>query len=219
MVAPSQGDGHQGSLRPFGDGYWGSLRPFGDGYWGSLRPFDDATGGTSARTVILWPDTFTNHLSPEVGRAAVHVLEAAGLRPLLPPTAPLRQPGGALPQSVLPRLHRPPLCCGLTYVSTGQLDRARRVMRRTVEVLSPLLQDGHPLVVLEPSCAAALRTDLPELLSDDPRAAQLARSVRTFVQALEELAPDWQGPTPARSTGIRPRNGNPRGRLLVPYSA
>ncbi|WP_395369885.1 FAD-binding and (Fe-S)-binding domain-containing protein [Streptomyces tubercidicus] len=154
-----------------------------------------ATGGTSARTVILWPDTFTNHLSPEVGRAAVRVLEAAGLRPLLPPTAPLRQPGGALPQpAALPRLHRPPLCCGLTYVSTGQLDQARRVMRRTVDVLSPLLQDGHPLVVLEPSCAAALRTDLPELLPDDPRAAQLANSVRTFAQALEELAPDWQPP-------------------------
>lgn len=149
---------------------------------------------SDARTVILWPDTFTNHLSPEVGRAAVRVLEAAGLRPLLPPTAPLRQPGGAFPQPALPRLHRPPLCCGLTYVSTGQLDRARRVMRRTVEVLSPLLQDGHPLVVLEPSCAAALRTDLPELLSDDPRAARLASSVRTFAQALEELAPDWQPP-------------------------
>ncbi|MFI5523810.1 FAD-binding and (Fe-S)-binding domain-containing protein [Streptomyces platensis] len=153
------------------------------------------TGAPPAgRTVILWPDTFTNHLSPEVGRAAVRVLEAAGLRPLLPPTAPLRQPGGAFPQPSLPRLHRPPLCCGLTYVSTGQLDHARRVMRRTVEVLSPLLQDGHPLVVLEPSCAAALRTDLPELLSDDPRAAQLANSVRTFAQALEELAPDWQPP-------------------------
>ncbi|MEU8684170.1 FAD-binding and (Fe-S)-binding domain-containing protein [Streptomyces sp. NPDC048611] len=150
---------------------------------------------SDSRTVILWPDTFTNHLSPEVGRAAVRVLEAAGLRPLLPPTAPLRQPGGALPQpAALPRLHRPPLCCGLTYVSTGQLDQARRVMRRTVEVLSPLLQNGRPLIVLEPSCAAALRTDLPELLADDPRAAQLARSVRTFAQALEELAPDWQPP-------------------------
>ncbi|MEU8787013.1 FAD-binding and (Fe-S)-binding domain-containing protein [Streptomyces sp. NPDC048637] len=155
------------------------------------RPAPSPSGG---RTVILWADTFTNHLSPEVGRAAVRVLEAAGLRPLLPPTAPLRQPGGALPQPSLPRLHRPPLCCGLTYVSTGQLDRARTVMRRTVEVLAPLLQDGHPLVVLEPSCAAALRTDLPELLADDPRAARLAQSVRTFAQALEELAPDWQPP-------------------------
>ncbi|MGY4958517.1 FAD-binding and (Fe-S)-binding domain-containing protein [Streptomyces nigrescens] len=166
----------------------------GTGELSGGRTTAGAGSPSDARTVILWPDTFTNHLSPEVGRAAVRVLEAAGLRPLLPPTAPLRQPGGALPQPALPRLHRPPLCCGLTYVSTGQLDRARRVMRRTVEVLSPLLQDGHPLVVLEPSCAAALRTDLPELLSDDPRAARLASSVRTFAQALEELAPDWQPP-------------------------
>ncbi|MFH8678205.1 FAD-binding and (Fe-S)-binding domain-containing protein [Streptomyces lydicus] len=148
----------------------------------------------TGRTVLLWPDTFTNHLSPEVGRAAVRVLEAAGLRPLLPPTAPLRQAGGALPQPALPRLHRPPLCCGLTYVSTGQLDRARAVMRRTLDVLTPLLAAGRPLVVLEPSCAAALRTDLPELLADDPRAPRLAASVRTFAQTLEDFAPDWQPP-------------------------
>ncbi|MFI0224153.1 FAD-binding and (Fe-S)-binding domain-containing protein [Streptomyces lydicus] len=144
------------------------------------------------RTVLLWPDTFTNHLSPQVGRAAVRVLEAAGLRPLLPPTAPL--PGGALPQPALPQLRRPPLCCGLTYVSTGQLDRARAVMRRTLDVLTPLLAAGRPLVVLEPSCAAALRTDLPELLADDPRAPRLAASVRTFAQTLEDFAPDWRPP-------------------------
>ncbi|MFK0296731.1 FAD-binding and (Fe-S)-binding domain-containing protein [Streptomyces sp. NPDC090442] len=149
-----------------------------------------ATAGAPAggRTVVLWPDTFTDHLSPEVGRAAVRVLEAAGLRPLLPPTAPL----GA--RSPLPRLRRPGLCCGLTYVSTGQLTQARAVMRRTVEVLSPLVRPGRPLVVLEPSCAAALRTDLPELLCDDPRAARLAASVRTFAEVLEELAPDWDPP-------------------------
>ncbi|MFJ6786621.1 FAD-binding and (Fe-S)-binding domain-containing protein [Streptomyces angustmyceticus] len=163
-------------------------------WWRRRRTSSAAPSPSGGRTVVLWPDTFTNHLSPEVGRSAVRVLEAAGLRPLLPPTAPPRQSGGALPQPSLPRLHRPPLCCGLTYVSTGQLDRARAVMRRTVEVLSPLLQAGRPLVVLEPSCAAALRTDLPELLADDPRAARLADSVRTFAQVLEELAPDWQPP-------------------------
>ncbi|MGI5259664.1 FAD-binding and (Fe-S)-binding domain-containing protein [Streptomyces angustmyceticus] len=163
-------------------------------WWWRRRTSSAAPSPSAGRTVVLWPDTFTNHLSPEVGRSAVRVLEAAGLRPLLPPTAPPRQPGGALPQPSLPRLHRPPLCCGLTYVSTGQLDRARAVMRRTVEVLTPLLQAGRPLVVLEPSCAAALRTDLPELLADDPRAARLADSVRTFAQVLEELAPDWQPP-------------------------
>ncbi|HEY9329496.1 MAG TPA: FAD-linked oxidase C-terminal domain-containing protein, partial [Streptomyces sp.] len=121
--------------------------------------------------VTLWPDTFTNHLSPEVGRAAVRVLEAAGRTTLLPGSG---------------------LCCGLTYVSTGQLDRARRVMRRTLDRMGVSL--GDPLVVLEPSCAATLRTDLPELLPDDPRAAELAASVHTLAEYLEKYAPDWQPP-------------------------
>ncbi|WP_103535062.1 FAD-binding and (Fe-S)-binding domain-containing protein [Streptomyces sp. SM11] len=127
---------------------------------------------SSDRVVALWADTFTEHLSPRVGRAAVRVLEGATGRTVLPP-----------PRGV---------CCGLTYVSTGQLDAARRVMRRTLDRLR--LLPGHPLVVLEPSCAATLRTDLPELLPDDPRAAGLAASVRTLAQYLEEYAPDWTPP-------------------------
>ncbi|MFJ8310878.1 MULTISPECIES: FAD-binding and (Fe-S)-binding domain-containing protein [unclassified Streptomyces] len=124
--------------------------------------------------VILWPDTFTDHLSPEVGRAGLRVLADAGLAAALPPGR---------------------VCCGLTYVSTGQLDRARSVMRRTLDVLDPLLgASGPPVVVLEPSCAAALRADLPELLPADPRAARLAAAVRTFAQALEECAPHWTPP-------------------------
>lgn len=128
----------------------------------------------AARTVVLWPDTFTNYLSPSVGQAAVRVLESAGLRVVVPPK---------------------PVCCGLTWVSTGQLDRARTVMRRTLDVMAPALDAGLPVVGLEPSCTAALRTDLPELLGpDDDRAARLASSVRTFAQTLEEHAPDWQPP-------------------------
>ncbi|WPW30526.1 FAD-binding and (Fe-S)-binding domain-containing protein [Streptomyces atratus] len=123
------------------------------------------------QVVTVWPDTFTNHLSPEVGRAAVRVLEAAGRRTRLPGRG---------------------LCCGLTYVSTGQLDKARKVMRRTLDRMGDCV--GDPLVVLEPSCAATLRTDLPELLPDDPRAAELAGSVRTLAQYLEEYAPHWQPP-------------------------
>ncbi|MEU4893630.1 FAD-binding oxidoreductase [Streptomyces sp. NPDC044780] len=130
-------------------------------------------GAGRGRTVVLWPDTFTNHLSPSVGRSAVAVLEAAGLRVVVPPR---------------------PVCCGLTWVSTGQLDRARTVMRRTLDVMAPALDAGLPVVGLEPSCTAALRTDLPELLGTDPRAARLAESVSTFAQALERYAPDWQPP-------------------------
>ncbi|WEH41270.1 FAD-binding and (Fe-S)-binding domain-containing protein [Streptomyces sp. AM 2-1-1] len=130
-----------------------------------------ASGAGTGGAVVLWPDTFTTHLAPEVGRAAVRVLESAGRT--------VHHPG-------------PGLCCGLTYVSTGRLDRARTVMRRTLDRLGTSL--GRPLVVLEPSCAAALRTDLPELLHDDPRAAELAASVRTLAEYLEEFAPDWEPP-------------------------
>ncbi|WP_151480054.1 FAD-binding and (Fe-S)-binding domain-containing protein [Streptomyces albicerus] len=147
--------------------------------WFGRRERERGAGGAPSRhadaasvpTTLLFPDTFTNHLAPEVGRAAVRVLEDAGRRVILPPDG---------------------VCCGLTYVSTGQLDRARTVMRRTLDRMEPHL--GTPLVVLEPSCAAALRTDLPELLHDDPRARRLADSVVTFAEALERQAPHWIPP-------------------------
>ncbi|MEU0027768.1 FAD-binding and (Fe-S)-binding domain-containing protein [Streptomyces sp. NPDC006335] len=149
--------------------------------------------------VVLWPDTFTEHLSPSVGQSAVRVLEAAGLRVALPPTVHLaKAPVGdgrtvALdPVSLLRGRGR--VCCGLTYVSTGQLDRARTVLGRTLDLMAPVLETRAPVVVLEPSCAAALRTDLPELLHDDPRAALLASRVLTFAEALERLAPSWRPP-------------------------
>ncbi|MFJ5308564.1 FAD-binding and (Fe-S)-binding domain-containing protein [Streptomyces sp. NPDC088350] len=141
---------------------------------------------TPEHHVYLWPDTFTEYLSPSVGKAAVRVLEAAGL--------------GVLPVLPVMMRRKKSVCCGLTYVSTGQLDRAREVMRTTLDrmgmLLDPRFGDGAPpVVVLEPSCAAALRTDLPELLPDDPRAARLAASVLTFAEALERLAaPGWTPP-------------------------
>ncbi|MFD8502685.1 FAD-binding and (Fe-S)-binding domain-containing protein [Streptomyces sp. NPDC059687] len=149
------------------------------------------TGTDGASRVVLWPDTFTEHLSPSVGKAAVRVLEAAGLDVVLPPAV---RTGQGWPAGAGPRAGRGRVCCGLTYVSTGQLDRARTVLRRTLDLMEPVLAAGLPVVVLEPSCAAALRTDLPELLHDDPRAARLASAVVTFAQALERLAPGWTPP-------------------------
>ncbi|MGW0134187.1 FAD-binding and (Fe-S)-binding domain-containing protein [Streptomyces sp. NPDC003299] len=154
--------------------------------------------GGGGRLVVLWPDTFTEHLSPSVGRAAVRVLEAAGLRVTLPPTLRMRgRPvgdGRSRSAAALLTARRARVCCGLTYVSTGQLDRARAVLRRTLELMAPVLETDLPVVVLEPSCAAALRGDLPELLHDDPRAARLAERVVTFAEALERFAPDWSPP-------------------------
>ena len=79
----------------------------------SGSPAPDASGAATAAaaTVLLWPDTFTNHFHPSVGRAAVEVIEAAGWRVTMPERR---------------------LCCGLTWISTGQLQTAKRVLRRTV---------------------------------------------------------------------------------------
>jgi Fe-S oxidoreductase len=118
---------------------------------------------------VLWPDTFNDHLSPEVMHAAVRVLGAAGYDVVVPERA---------------------VCCGLTWMTTGQLDTARRILRRTLA--APELGGREPIVVLEPSCAAMLRTDLLELLPNDPRARSVAGRVRTLAEVLD--AAGYVGP-------------------------
>ena len=127
--------------------------------------------------VLLWVDTFTDHFTPSVGQAAVRVLEAAGYEV---------------------RVTDKPVCCGLTWISTGQLDGARRQLRRSLDALGPALDVGIPIVGLEPSCTAVLRADAAELLPGDPRAASTAAATRT----LAELLKATEGWTPPRLDGI-----------------
>lgn len=130
--------------------------------------------GTGARgRVVLWPDSFVNNFEPDVGKAAVAVLESAGFEVDVP---------------------RRTLCCGLTWISTGQLRVAKRVLRRTLTALRPALRTSTPVVVLEPSCAAVFRSDLPELLFGDEDAHRLAKQTRTLGELLAERAPDWEPP-------------------------
>ncbi len=111
--------------------------------------------------VMLWVDTFTNHFTPAVGIAAVSVLERAGY-------------------SV--RIAHRRLCCGLTWISTGQLDTARKVLRRSVAALAEATQAGVPIVGVEPSCTAVLRSDAAELLGASE--ATVAGSIRTLAELL-----------------------------------
>ncbi len=136
--------------------------------WWARRPAPPA-----GEPLILWPDTFTNNFHPNVGRAAVAVLEDAGF-------------GVEIPDGSL--------CCGLTWISTGQLGRARRVLTATVNALRPALEAGWRVVVLEPSCAAVFRSDAAELLGTD-EARLLARQTRTLAEVLTEAG--WQPPVAA----------------------
>ncbi|MGW2236614.1 FAD-binding and (Fe-S)-binding domain-containing protein [Streptomyces sp. NPDC001759] len=177
-----------------------------DGATDNADDADDTDTDDFPPVVALWPDTFTEHFAPEVGKAALRVLEAAGLVVMQTPWMKWKAEAGQTPDGETWGYSANPLtsrgarvCCGLTYLSTGQLDRARTVLRRTLDLLDPFLdprlgESVPAFVVLEPSCAAALRTDLPELLHDDPRAARLAASVVTFAEALERYAPDWNPP-------------------------
>jgi len=131
----------------------------------SVSSVRSALSHATGRRVLLWLDTFTDHFDPAIGHAAVAVLEALGYQVETPDQ---------------------PVCCGLTWYSTGQVEAARRVLRRSLAVLRPWLTDGVPAVGLEPSCLAMLRADVRELLPDDPAAAGFAGSVRTFAELLAQ---------------------------------
>ncbi len=133
------------------------------------RPRPRAAEAAPNGRLVLWPDTYNDHLTPEVSWAAVRVLEAAGFEVVVP---------------------RRWVCDGLTWHSTGQLGMAVRVLRHSLG--APELGGDEPVVVLEPSSAAMLRSDLPELLPDDPRAARLARRVATLAEILDRV--DYTGP-------------------------
>ncbi|HEX2773797.1 MAG TPA: FAD-linked oxidase C-terminal domain-containing protein, partial [Micromonosporaceae bacterium] len=138
------------------------------------RWFARRTPGDGSRgDVLLWPDTFTNHFHPDIARAAVEVLEAAGWRVRVP---------------------EQPVCCGLTWISTGQLGIAKKVLRRTAEVLQPHLRAGTRVVGLEPSCTAVFRSDAFELLPDDEDVNRLRGQTVTLAELLHNHTPGWRPP-------------------------
>nr|WP_246581779.1 FAD-binding and (Fe-S)-binding domain-containing protein [Cellulomonas hominis] len=142
---------------------------------------------TSGRPpVLLWTDSFSDALAPSVPVAAVRVLRAAGYEVLVPDHD---------------------ACCGLTWISTGQLDGARKRLTHLLEVLGPYAVNGVPIVGLEPSCTAVLRSDLLDLLPGDPRAVAVARATRTLAELLTAPAPvgpgdRWQLPDLSDVTAV-----------------
>ena len=135
--------------------------------WFARRGPRAESPGTPGPRLLVWPDTFTNYLEPSIGQDAVAALEALGYRVDVPAE---------------------PVCCGLTWISTGQLDHAKEVMARTLATLQPWLDAGVPIVGLEPSCTAALKSEATELLPDSPAAKQASAAVRSLAEILRPHA-------------------------------
>jgi Fe-S oxidoreductase len=129
------------------------------------------------KQVLLWADSFTEYLSDAGARTAVDLLESAGFEILLPEQQ---------------------ACCGLTLISTGQLDAAKRKLESTMEILDPYARKGIPIVGIEPSCTAVLRSDLGDLFPDDERARRIAAATSTLAEVLVDAeldVPDLTGRT------------------------
>ncbi|MBF0969005.1 MAG: FAD-binding oxidoreductase, partial [Actinomyces sp.] len=111
---------------------------------------------------LVWADSFSQTLDDAGARAVVDVLEANGFAPIIAPDA----------------------CCGLTWITTGQLTGAKKHLTSLLSVLAPFAASGIPIVGVEPSCTAVLRDDLLDLLPEDPRSALVSGATRTLAEAL-----------------------------------
>ncbi len=130
----------------------------------SLNPYAEG-GPRGYRRVLLWPDTFNNYLLTEAAKAAVEVLEDAGIEVIIPPR---------------------PLCCGRPLFDWGMLDAAEYLWRQTLEVLRPHIRAGTPVVGLEPSCVASFRDELPNLFPHDEDALRLSKQTYLFSEFLTQ---------------------------------
>jgi Fe-S oxidoreductase len=125
------------------------------------------------RRVLLWPDTFNNHFSPETAMAAVEVLESAGYHVTLPSR---------------------PLCCGRPLYDWGFLAQAKRQLLEILDALEPELHEGIAVIGLEPSCVSVFRDELLNLFPADPRAKKLAASALTLSEFVQREGDRFQLP-------------------------
>ena len=106
----------------------------------------DPNNEQTAKTVVLFLDTFTREFEPHIVDASLKVLKAAGYRVKL----------------LQPEKERP-YCCGRSWLAQGMIERARQEASRLVNAMLPLVQQGHTIVGLEASCVLGLRDDAQAL--------------------------------------------------------
>jgi len=118
----------------------------------------------SEKKVVLFNDTYLNYNYPEIGISTVGVLEAAGYEVLVPDRK----------------------CCGRPMLTAGMVDDVKANARFNISQLHPFVQDGIPIVGIEPSCVSMLTDDYVDLI-DSEETRQVAAHVRTFESFLHDL--------------------------------
>ena len=132
--------------------------------WARRALGDRHEGNVTVFNVAVFNDTFTNFFEPEIGVAAVEILERAGCR------VNVVRPG----------------CCGRPLISKGLLSEARESAARVIEGLFPIAERGEKILFCEPSCLSAVKDDAASLLRGDLQAR--ARVVAKACVMFEEFA-------------------------------
>lgn len=117
--------------------------------WRKVNPVAPVTRGK----VVYFHDTFATYNYPEIGLAAVKLIEAAGFEVILEERR---------------------VCCGRPALSKGLVEHARKSARRNVSLLADYARKGIPVVGTEPSCILTMRDEYLDLLPDDEDAQMLA---------------------------------------------
>ncbi len=123
----------------------------------------EAVAAAGRPQVVYFVDTWANFYQPQVGRAALKVLEALGYEVIVPATR----------------------CCGRPLISKGLLRDAKKLAEANVQVLAPYAERGVAIVGTEPSCVSVLLDELPQMVRT-PAARQIASramTIETFVAA------------------------------------
>ncbi len=119
---------------------------------------------TNGKHVVLFDDTYANYYEPNVGLAAVELLEGLGYRVTLAKAG----------------------CCQRPRLSKGLVKDAKRHGTRTMTNLDAFARQGLPILTLEPSCASSLTDDLPDLIDDQAMGQRVAEQVTMLDTFLAE---------------------------------
>jgi len=120
----------------------------------------------NGKKVVYFHDTWVTYYTPEVGKAAVRLLEAAGFQVII---------------------EEKRVCCGRPMLSEGMVEEARELAWKNVSTLLPYVSEGIPVVGTEPSCMLAFRDEYIYLLPQDEYAISLAENSYLLAEFLYGL--------------------------------
>ena len=133
--------------------------------WAAFAVAESGSLVEFATDVAFFMDLYANYNAPELGMAAIKLLEALGCEVVIP-----RQKS-----------------CGYPYIGYGDLKKARQVAAENVRYLAPYVEKGYEIVSTEPTATYCLKVSYPRLMDNHPQAVSVAEHSHEFFELVELL--------------------------------